>query len=407
MPRQRLDPGKWGKVTDRKVEKKAVVNGKTKVVETLYYATTYVRLYSGKLREREAMSRKSAEDARRQLIKRIEAELAAGEPDGVITSKTTLSELFKTWIEAKVTEDGIKPQSAKLYRDNWRLHGERQLGALRIGELTTSAANGRLKALSPSAAAGLRITLTGMYGLATRFDVVKVNPIRETKLAKTETAQARALTAFEFEQVRQAVKAFCVQNPRGGPPRAPMLPVFVELLAAVGGRPNEVLAIRWQDVDLLGDPPTVTLTGTLVDHGRVQGEPVHRQDTRKLDAPAHTVTLPTFAVRVLTDLYAVTGPDGLVITNRDGGPMSLSNIRSSLREALAPHDHLRWVTPKSFRKAVASVVRDGMGVEAAQQQLSHKQLATTEQHYVQRVTMAPDTRAVLDKWAGTDTGASV
>lgn len=86
-------------------------------------------------------------------------------------------------------------------------------------------------------------------------------------------------------------------------------------------------------------------------------------------------------------------------TNRNGGLLSLSNIRSSLREALAEHRHLRWVTPKSFRKTTATVVRDGMGIEAAQRQLSHKQLATTEAHYLQRVTSGPDTRAVLDKWA--------
>lgn len=183
-----------------------------------------------------------------------------------------------------------------------------------------------------------------------------------------------------------------------------MLPAFVELLAATGARPGEVLAIRWEDVDLLADPPTVTLTGTVVDHGKVTGQPLHRQYARKLDAPAHTVVLPAFGVAVLTELYSVTGPAGAVLKNRDGGLVSLSNIRTSLREALADHDELTWVTPKSFRKTTATVVRDGLGVEAAQQQLSHKQLGTTERHYVQRVTAGPDTRAVLDEWASKPTG---
>lgn len=57
------------------------------------------------------------------------------------------------------------------------------------------------------------------------------------------------------------------------------------------------------------------------------------------------------------------------------------------------------MTPHSFRRTVATVVRDGLGVEAAQRQLSHTQFATTEGHYVQRVTAGPDTRAVLDDWA--------
>jgi integrase len=287
-----------------------------------------------------------------------------------------------------------------------RLHGQQQLGALRIAELSTSRADSHLKALPSSAAVYMRIILVGMYGLAARFDAVKHNPMRETKTAKTDRKPARALTAMEFEQVRQAVKAFC-EHKGPGPRRGRMLPAFVELLAATGVRPGEVLGIRWCDVDLLGDPPAVTVSGTVVDAGRVTGKPLHRQGERKGRAPAHTVMLPAFGVKVLTDLYAVTGPDGTVLTNRDGGLVALTNIRSSLREALAGHEHLRWVTPHSFRRTAGTVIRDGLGVEAAQHQLGHKQLATTEGHYVQRVTAGPDARAVLDEWANNGTADQI
>lgn len=86
------------------------------------------------------------------------------------------------------------------------------------------------------------------------------------------------------------------------------------------------------------------------------------------------VLLPKFGVEVLTALVSVTvdvTPDATVLTNRDGGLVSLSNIRSALREALTPH---------SFRRSVATAVRDGLGIEAAQQQLGHAEMATTEQH---------------------------
>lgn len=390
MPRQRMAPGEHGKITDSR-------RGDT------FYATTYVRLHSGKLREREASSRKSEEDARRELKRRIAAELEAGEPTGVINRRTTLSELFDAWLPAKIAEDRIGERTATLYRDTWRLHGEQQLGSLRIGELTTSRADAHLKALPSSAAIYMRIILVGMYSLAARFDVVKHNPMRETKTAKTERKPARALTAMELTRVREAVKVWC-EHDGPGPRRGRMLPAFVELLAATGVRPGEVLAIRWEDVDLLSIPPTVTVAGTVVDAGRVAGKPLHRQDERKGGAPAHTVTLPEFGAQVLTELYGVTGPDGTVLKNRDGGLVSLSNIRSSLREALAPHEDLKWVTPHSFRRTVGTVVRDGLGVEAAQHQLGHAQLATTEGHYVQRVTTGPDTRAVLDKWASNENG---
>lgn len=53
--------------------------------------------------------------------------------------------------------------------------------------------------------------------------------------------------------------------------------------------------------------------------------------------PRHTVTLPKFGAEVLTQLYAITGPSGTVLKNRSGGLLSLSYIRSSLREALEPY----------------------------------------------------------------------
>lgn len=123
--------------------------------------------------------------------------------------------------------------------------------------------------------------------------------------------------------------------------------------------------------------------------------PLHRQDGRKGGAPHRTVSLPAFGVEVLSDQYAVTGPAGPVLTNRDGGLVALSNIRLVLREGLADNELLRWVTPHSFRRSVATVVRDGLGVEVAQRQLSRAQLATTAGHYVQRATAGPDVRAVF------------
>ncbi|MDZ7884754.1 MAG: tyrosine-type recombinase/integrase [Mycobacterium sp.] len=391
MPRQRMAPGEHGKITDSR-------RGE------IFYATTYVRLHSGKLREREASSRKSAEDARRELKRRIAVELAAGEPTGVINQRTTLSELFEAWVATKVVEDGLRPQTERKYRDVWRLHGHNQLGALRIAELATSRADAHFRELPVSAGKLARIVLGGMYGLAARHDVIRSSPIRETKLPKSESKEIRGLTAIEFEQVRQAVATYAAPTAgRSGPRRGAMLAAYVELLAATGARPSEVLAIRWHEVDLLADPPTATITGTLLDHGVIPGRPLHRQDSRKGDAPPHTVTLPAFGVQVLTELYGETGPDGVVLKNRDGGLVSASNIASSLRDALEPHEDLRWVTPHSVRRSVATVVRDGLGVEAAQQQLSHAQLATTEGHYVQRVTAGPDARAVLEKWAGNGT----
>jgi integrase len=124
---------------------------------------------------------------------------------------------------------------------------------------------------------------------------------------------------------------------------------------------------------------------------------LHRQDGRKGDAPPHTVGAPRFGVEALTTLLGETGPTGPRFASRDGGWMSLANMRRASRSALP--EELRWVTPQVFRRTVATVVRDDLGPALAQRQLSHAQLATTEAHYLQRHSRGPDVRKRLDNFA--------
>jgi len=386
MPRQRMAPGEHGRISEKRS------GGR-------HFASAYVRDSDGKRRRVERSSAKSAEDARRLLQQHL-VERRAPLSDQLVTGQTTLGELFEMWLSAKSLEDGIKDQTCSQYRQVWRIHGVDRLGALRVAELPTSRANAHIQVVamrSASQAGYLRIILRGMFSMAVRFDVLDVNPIVETRTAKLHRKPARAMTSAEFEQVRLAVRAYANREGHGGPKPGRLLPAFIEVLAATGGRPSEVLALRWSDVDLLADPPTVTISGTLVDHQRVAGKPLHRQETRKGDSPAHTVVLPRFGVEAFTAMLGETGPDGPVFVSREGGWMSLSNLRRALRAAL-PED-LRWVTPHSFRRTVATVVRDDLGPALAQQQLSHSKLSTTEAHYLQRHTRGPDVRDTLDRFA--------
>ncbi|ODR01605.1 integrase [Mycobacterium sherrisii] len=387
MPRERLLPGEHGQITCR-------TSGGT------FFASVYVRDADGKRRRVERSSAKSAEDARRLLQRELSKRLTPF-ANQAVSGRTTLAELFELWITAKAVEDGVLQQSLDSYRATWRVHGAVQLGALRVSEMPTSRANAYLQSMkSVSQARRLRMILSGMFALAVRFDALAVNPIREAKTALAVRKPARAATPAEFMEIRAAVKAYAARDDwwRSGPHPGRLLPAFIELLAATGARPNEVLALRWEDVDLSADPPTATITGTLIDHGRVAGMPLHRQDARKGGAPPHTVVLPRFGVDALLSLAAGSDvPGGPVFANRVGGWVSLANMRRSLRAALP--EHLSWVTPHSFRRTVATVVRDALGAEVAQQQLSHAKLATTEAHYLQRRTQGPDTRAVLDQYA--------
>ncbi|KGI70251.1 tyrosine-type recombinase/integrase [Mycolicibacterium rufum] len=386
MPRQRMLPGEHGRITERSH------GGK-------YYATTYFRDSDGKRRRVERSSDKSAEDARRMLQRHLK-DRRPPITEQEVTDRSTLSELFELWIVAKADQDGVSEQTVDQYRQVWARHGANQLGALRIREVDTTRAHRHVQAMGATTQAKrLRMILLGMMATAVRFGVITVNPIRETKPAKAVPKKVvRKIPAEDLSRVRASVREYADRE-GPGPRPGRLLPAFVDLLVATGARPNEVLALRWSDCDLNADPPTVTIRGTLIDHGRIEGKPLHRQDRRKGDAPEHTVLLPRIGVEALEQLKTYASGDGPVFANREGGWMSLANMRRSLRAAL-PEDLRAVITPHTFRRAVATVVRDKLGSEKAQQQLSHAKLATTEKHYLQRHTAGPDVRAVLDEYTG-------
>lgn len=388
MPRQRMAPGEHGRIAER------CSAGK-------FYAATYVRDSDGKRRRVERSSEKSIEDARR-LLQRHLRDRRPPVAQQEVAERTTLAELFEIWIVAKAAEDGVSEQTVDQYRQVWAKHGANQLGALRIREVDTTRAHGHIQGMgATSQAKRLRMIMLGMFSMAVRFGVIPVNPIRETKPTKAAAkAVVRKISSDELVRVRAAVRDYADRE-GPGPRPGRLLPAFVDLLVATGARPSEVLALRWSDCDLGGEPPTVTIRGTLIDHGRIVGKPLHRQDRRKGDAPEHTVVLPRIGVEALEALKAQSsaGNDGPVFANRDGGWVSLANMRRSLRAAL-PEDLRATITPHTFRRAVATVVRDKLGPEKAQQQLSHAKLATTEKHYLQRHTAGPDVRAVLDEYTG-------
>src|SRR4051794_19545663 len=128
MPRQRMQPGEHGRITQWSS------GGR-------YFASAYVRDPDGKRRRVERSSEKSTEDARRLLQRHLQQRRAPLNSGQIVNSRTTLAELFEVWIKAKAAEDGISEQSADQYRLVWRTHGADQLGALRIAELSTSQAS--------------------------------------------------------------------------------------------------------------------------------------------------------------------------------------------------------------------------------------------------------------------------
>jgi hypothetical protein len=111
--------------------------------------------------------------------------------------------------------------------------------------------------------------------------------------------------------------------------------------------------------------------------------------------------LPRFGVECLTALVSESGIDGPVFANRDGGWMSLTNMRRSLRAALP--DDMDWVTPqlpahRSNGRAGRPRASAGSAATVA------FEVGDNRGALLQRHTRGPDVRHALDEYAAGQSG---
>ena len=284
----------------------------------------------------------------------------------------------------------LAPSPPPAYRQSLDHHLLPALGQRRLREITTQTVERTLNTITdrhgPATARRARTVLSQIMGLALRMDALDRNPVTDSKQIATKKPEPRALTATELAQVRDAVAA----HEAKGRSKADLADV-IETQVATGARIGEVLALRWEDVDL--DAGTVTIAGTVALTAEPPRRPF-RQDHPKTSTSRRVLRLPDFGVAVLLR-RSVEGPQSdLVFPSSRDTVRDTGSVRKSLRLALKGTG-LEWVSTHTFRRTVATALQDpevaaavlGNGPEVARR------------HYVERAAMAPDVRNVLDQLA--------
>lgn len=218
------------------------------------------------------------------------------------------------------------------------------------------------------------------------------NPALQVELYRREKKPTTAPTVAEIKGVRAAAKAW--QTPM----KRTNLVGILNMIAATGARPNEVLALRWEDIDFLASPVTVTITGTLVElKGKAsEGGGIQRQANPKTEAGWRVLALPGWAVTELMEMR-VMAINEKVFPNEDGGWLSERNIATRFRDARG--ETYKHITLYSYRRAVATLIERQLGVEQAAKQLGHESPAITARHYIEKAATAGDYTKVLDQLA--------
>lgn len=349
-----------------------------------YRAMTRFRDLDGRLRKvtATAPTRRGAQT----LLKERLADRPGFGSGGVLGVSSGFDELCELWLADLALRD-ISEGTKQNYRDDLRRYVRPAFERYTLGEITTGRVEWFLKqeaAASYSRAKHSRTLLNQMFAFALRHDAIPRNPVEGTSQLVRPRQEVRALTLEQVQAIRAAAAAWRAGPEVKGPRPDGKVRDICEVLLGTSMRPGEVLALRPCDVVETRDGMVLHVQGTVV---RRAGRADFRQDHPKTDASNRHIAVPEFTAEVIRRRVADMGaaqPRMTIFHNRQGGPISLHNLRRTFRAFLADAGLAdSGITPRWFRRTGATVLARGLGIDAAASFLGHASSAVTEAHYVE------------------------
>lgn len=260
----------------------------------------------------------------------------------------------------------------------------------------------------------LRVVLGGMIGLAVAHGALASNPMRDAaQSARQFRTEVEYLTVEQALRLRSRLKRSAMRIEGRRMPN-PDLEEFVDLLLGTGCREGEGLAVRPIDLsDLDGDLPVLHVRGTLVEPRKGYVEKLHRQDGTKTREDRRLI-LPDATARMLLERMHRHPPasrESPVFGTRTGNWISPANMRTRLRSAIEravatgdPLDkELNGTTLHTLRRTVGTLLAHEVSLDAAREQLGHRDPSITYRRYVGKRPLAPDLRDTLSWLVGSPT----
>ncbi|MFC9555535.1 tyrosine-type recombinase/integrase [Rhodococcus sp. NPDC056960] len=388
---------------------------RTKVDKGRWYADGRYRAQNGRTRRMRRYSPEGVFDREGAAAERIliEAMKSACESTGDLDGTTTIDELWTTY-RVDLVETGKAPRTLRRYDDVAKFISA-QLGGLRLQEVSTQRLETFLRSVAEVNGAGnaksTRSVLSGMFSMATRLGVVKVNPVRDTRPATSTTKPARSLEPEQLAKLLVDLRESKIPCPavgKGGVPlpskyRVPTVAEYcasvdlidvITMFAATGVRMSELIGMTWPGLDL--QAKTITLSEKATRVPGVGLTLVSRDDDPK--NTNRTLALPDFAVTMLRARKLAMPPNTHQVlfpsstgTIRDADALNVQwrRVRAALR--------LDWVTAHTFRRTVASLLDESkMGPRITADQLGHASPSMTMDKYMSRGKVRPEVAAILD-----------
>ena len=176
--------------------------------------------------------------------------------------------------------DHLRPITRKRYESLIRLHVIPHLGALEMRKVQPQHVADLYGALrgskAPATIGQLHAVLHSAFDQALRWNMIARNPVAAVKAPKVEQREMRILALTEIHGFLTAV---------AGDP----LEALYVLAVTTGARQGELLALRWQDVDLEAATMTIAATLTRIDGHWERTPPKTRGSVRTVHLSARAV----------------------------------------------------------------------------------------------------------------------
>lgn len=303
------------------------------------------------------------------------------------------------WLR-QVVAPRLRPATLSSYRETLRLHILPILGRARLRSLTPAAVRAlladRAKAgLGPRSVQIVHGTLRAMLAEAVREELIERNVAAIVRAPSVEHVEVQPWSPDEAGAFLRAV-----EDHR-------LFPLFA-VGVALGLRKGELLALRWDDVDL--DLALVHVRRNvqrLTDVGLIFGPPKSARSRRSIPLPGTSVrVLRTHRTRQVAEMLAL-GPawddSGLVFTSLIGTVIEPRNLSRFFDELIAKAG-VRRIRLHDLRHTCASLqFAQGVPARVVMDVLGHSQLAMTTDLYSHVMpTALAEAAAAMDRALGSN-----
>ncbi|MGM1016158.1 MAG: site-specific integrase [Actinomycetota bacterium] len=249
------------------------------------------------------------------------------------------------------------------------------------------------------------VELRKICDLGLALGYLQTNPARDFKRLRKRPKLAKyAPEPALLNDLHMVAVAYRTRPDRNGPEPSMLLEDVINVILGTSARIGEAVGLRWANIDLYADVPTVSILGTVIEKSAT-GK--FYQHYPKTESGERAIPIPDFLVATLRRRLSenITGNPFVfhTATGRVTGPQDVHRALRNVRKWSETQENLPTISdemvPRALRKSVASTIAAKEGLTAAANTLGHKESRVTEDHYVKKVKLAPDMRHVLNDLA--------